>query len=179
LLPSALLQQLGFGSISTLDYDKDGWIDLIITGETTDVPRVVKTFLLRNKGGEQGFEDVTASLFSTTILPITDSAVAVTDIDGDGYDDFVMAGGTGIALDEMSTSLFMYNPRLHLFENRTDLLPNVVPIFRAELQFADINSDNRPDLLLTGAINFEFPSVQFYINNFPQVTPFLLPIATT
>ena len=75
----ALLEQNSCG-VSTLDYDRDGLLDLAVTGTAGGTLR-----LLRNKGGFV-FQDVSVE---AGLLPISATAVglAVGDVNNDGWDD--------------------------------------------------------------------------------------------
>lgn len=77
----------GFGAqhAMALDYDNDGWQDLIAWGTGLRV--------WRNKGND-GFEDVTASLGLEGVPALADLAPA--DFDGDGDTDLVGASETGL-----------------------------------------------------------------------------------
>ena len=68
-----------------LDYDNDGWLDLLVFGSAVRVWRNV---------GQRGFEDVTAALGLDKTGPVDD--VVAADFDADGDTDLVMASGTGL-----------------------------------------------------------------------------------
>ncbi|MGO8926017.1 MAG: FG-GAP-like repeat-containing protein [Limisphaerales bacterium] len=71
--------------ILLLDYDNDGWLDLLVFGSEVRVWRNV---------GKRGFEDVTAALGLDKTGPVDD--VVAADFDQDGDTDLVMASGTGL-----------------------------------------------------------------------------------
>jgi len=68
-----------------LDYDNDGWLDLLAFGSGVRVWRNV---------GKRGFEEVTAALGLDKTGPVDD--VVPADFDQDGDTDLVMASGTGL-----------------------------------------------------------------------------------
>jgi Flp pilus assembly protein TadD len=68
-----------------LDYDNDGWLDLLAFGNGVRVWRNV---------GKRGFEDVTAALGLDKTGPVDD--VVAADFDQDGDTDLVMTSGAGL-----------------------------------------------------------------------------------
>jgi tetratricopeptide (TPR) repeat protein len=73
--------------ISTLDYDNDGWIDLVAVGETfSGEGRIV---LLRNEGGK-GFHDVTSETGLDKIALHDPRSVVAFDAQGDGGVDLLI-----------------------------------------------------------------------------------------
>ena len=68
-----------------LDYDNDGWLDLLVFGSGVRVWRNV---------GKRGFEDVTAALGLDKTGPVDD--VVAADFDQDGDTDLVMTSGAGL-----------------------------------------------------------------------------------
>lgn len=73
--------------IATLDYDNDGWIDLVAVGETfSGEGRIV---LLRNEGGK-GFHDVTPDTGLDEIALHDPRSVIAFDADGDGSVDLLI-----------------------------------------------------------------------------------------
>ena len=81
-IPLSGLQPSG---LLLLDYDNDGWLDLLAFGSGVRVWRNV---------GKRGFEDVTAALGLDKTGPVED--VAAADFDQDGDTDLVMASATGL-----------------------------------------------------------------------------------
>jgi len=81
-LPLSGLRPTG---ILLLDYDNDGWLDLLAFGSGVKVWRNV---------GKRGFEDVTAALGLDRTGPVDD--VVAADFDQDGDTDLVMATRTGL-----------------------------------------------------------------------------------
>jgi tetratricopeptide (TPR) repeat protein len=73
--------------IGSLDYDNDGWIDLVAVGETfSGEGRVV---LLRNEGG-QGFRDVTSDTGLDKVSLKDPRSIIAFDADGDGSLDLLI-----------------------------------------------------------------------------------------
>ncbi len=87
--------QRGWG-IAALDYDNDGWLDLIAAGESSNGAELR---LLRNLGSK-GWGDVTKDVHLDGVKLKQPRAIAVADIDGNGDADLVVTqlGGAPIIL---------------------------------------------------------------------------------
>src|SRR5437763_15749574 len=79
-----------------MDYDNDGWLDLMAAGETSNGAELR---LLRNLGNK-GWSDVTKSVALDAIKLNQPRAIAVADIDGNGDADLVVTqlGGSPLVL---------------------------------------------------------------------------------
>jgi len=81
--------------LATIDYDNDGWVDLVAVGETAEGKGEVKLF--RNLGPD-GFKDVTADV-GLDKISLKDPRVIVTaDYDGDGATDLLITQNHGPAV---------------------------------------------------------------------------------
>lgn len=156
-----LLETLG-GGVGLIDYDRDGWLDLFLTGGGNLADRRVRGLpgrLYRNLGSCR-FEDVTdkvgldgASLYS--------HGVAVTDYDGDGWPDLLMTGYGGVRLYRNSKGRFVD------VTSSAGLKQGGWPTSAA---WGDLNGDGRPDLYLTHYVNWSFenhPRCPGYISEHP------------
>ena len=84
----------GFG-IAALDYDNDGWIDLVAVGETKEGKGEVR--LLRNLG-PGGFKDVTSEVGLDKIALKNPRSIIVGDYDNDGGTDMLITQNHGQAV---------------------------------------------------------------------------------
>jgi Flp pilus assembly protein TadD len=86
----------GWG-ISAVDYDNDGWLDLVAVGETSSGGGQIR--LLRNLG-TKGWADVTKEVHLDSVKLSDPRAIAVADIAGNGSADLVVTqlGGPPILL---------------------------------------------------------------------------------
>jgi tetratricopeptide (TPR) repeat protein len=84
----------GFG-IAALDYDNDGWIDLVAVGETKEGKGEVR--LLRNLGPD-GFKDVTSEVGLDKIALKNPRSIIVGDYDNDGATDMLITQNHGPAV---------------------------------------------------------------------------------
>ncbi len=115
------------------DFDNDGRIDLLVTGET-DAGRL--TGLFRNLGDGM-FEEVNAGLLDVSI---GDAKFA--DFDGDGDLDIALTGDTGAGF---VTSLFRNDGGV--FGEVPFAFP---PLAFSSLDWGDYDNDGDPDILLAG-----------------------------
>ena len=84
----------GWG-VAALDYDNDGWVDLVAVGETTDGKGEVRLF--RNLGPE-GFKDVTFDVGLDKIAVKDPRAIITGDFDNDGATDLLITQNHGPAV---------------------------------------------------------------------------------
>ena len=81
--------------IAAIDYDNDGWVDLVAVGETADGRGEVRLF--RNLGPD-GFKDVTADVGLDKIVLKDPRAIITGDYDGDGATDLLITQNHGPAV---------------------------------------------------------------------------------
>jgi hypothetical protein len=128
------------GSISWIDIDKDGFKDLIITGNasTSSIPAPL-TIIYHNDHG-------VLSMTEFGMPGVFESAATVIDYNSDGWDDILFSGNSGN--DSTPTS------STHLFKNNNGFLEEVttsLPAVRLpSLDWADYDRDGDPDLIVAG-----------------------------
>src|SRR5271170_6798592 len=93
-LPKTNWVRGGYG-IAAIDYDNDGWVDLVAVGETKDGKGEVRLF--RNLGAD-GFKDVTADVGLDKIQLKEPRAIITGDYDGDGATDLLITQNHGPAV---------------------------------------------------------------------------------
>jgi tetratricopeptide (TPR) repeat protein len=81
--------------VAAIDYDNDGWVDLVAVGETEDHKGEVRLF--RNMGAD-GFKDVTADVGLDKIQLKEPRAIITGDYDGDGAADLLITQNHGPAV---------------------------------------------------------------------------------
>jgi hypothetical protein len=91
--PLTLLETAGCGG-AFVDYDQDGWPDILLVGQTTRAPEPACALYRNRRDGS--FEDVTR--VAGLDLPGTWMGCAVGDYDNDGFPDLVLTGYGGLAL---------------------------------------------------------------------------------
>jgi hypothetical protein len=78
--------------VAAIDYDNDGWVDLVAVGETKEGKGEVRLF--RNLGAD-GFKDVTADVGLDKIQLKEPRAIITADYDGDGATDLLITQNHG------------------------------------------------------------------------------------
>jgi len=81
--------------VTAIDYDNDGWVDLVAVGETKEGKGEVRLF--RNLGAD-GFKDVTADVGLDKIQLKEPRAIITGDYDGDGATDLLITQNHGPAV---------------------------------------------------------------------------------
>ncbi len=137
-------------SVRWVDYDNDGLLDFLMTGQPQPDSDMPMARLWRNMGGK--FTNVTASVAPG--LPGVDGAVAWGDYDNDGRLDLLLAGGTdnGDAGYDIISQLWRNTE--HGFTNvMASVLPGLPLMYPASVAWADYDNDGRLDFLITGQTN--------------------------
>jgi hypothetical protein len=125
---------LRYGSAAWGDYDKDGYLDLLVTGDTGTG---VVTRVYHNLAGS-GFVDIGAG------LPGVSSGMAAWgDFNGDGYLDIAL---TGMSSTGRVSSIFRNNGD----GTFTDIHAGLTGLDSATLAWGDFDNDGDLDLFLTG-----------------------------
>ncbi len=76
------IPSLRYGCIAPLDYDRDGDVDMFVTGDYPNgTGYIYKTFLFRNENGSK-FVDVSASVLPSSYTNVSDSGCGTADFDG-------------------------------------------------------------------------------------------------
>lgn len=80
------------GSVTLLDFDGDGRIDLFVGGRVTtgQYPAPPRSYLLKNNGGT--FSDITAQIAPDLMRPGMITSALWVDTDGDGQNELILAG---------------------------------------------------------------------------------------
>ncbi|MGZ3373088.1 MAG: FG-GAP-like repeat-containing protein [Gemmatimonadaceae bacterium] len=82
------------GSVATfVDYDNDGWLDLVVGGSSAAAGSAGDLFLFRNDGTGKFLD--WSTLIPAAVRPAGASAIAVTDVDDDGDEDITLVDGSG------------------------------------------------------------------------------------
>lgn len=139
------------GSVAWGDYDNDGRLDLLFTGDdvtANDIPQIY-----HNNGNG------TFTLNSTANLPMVFGGSVGTwaDFDGDGRLDILLTG--------VSTN---FAPATYLLRNTGNgftLVPTGIPgVQQASVAWGDYDNDGWPDILLSGQPDGVFPITQVWHN---------------
>jgi predicted nucleotidyltransferase len=141
-----LLTGVKDGSVAWGDYDNDGYIDILLTGNT-GFSRISKIY--RNNGNNTFSEQTEISLKG-----VYESSVAWGDYDNDGYLDILLTGYS--ATDKTTISKIYKNNGNNTFTEQTGIsLPGVR---NGSVVWGDYDNDGDLDILLTGYTGADFIS---------------------
>lgn len=144
------------GAVSIGDVDRDGHLDLLITGRSLSQSRKAgtptATLYLGNGTGE--FAAASAGLAG-----VAKSASTIGDANGDGNPDLLIAGADTSA--SPSTTLYLGNESGEF----TAAGAGLTGLTEGSTSIGDLNGDGHSDLLLTGLNANERPSTRLYLGD--------------
>lgn len=101
----------GMNELHVVDFDNDGWTDLLATGKGVRVWRNL---------GEEGFKEVTDALGLNALEEVTMSSVCVADFDCDGDSDLIFDGEEGLRFFRNLGGDANHMLKVRLFGNRSN-----------------------------------------------------------
>ncbi len=154
---SNVLAGVAEGSVAWGDYDNDGDLDILLSGEFNDYIKPI-AHIYDNQGGGDFTENVTASTVLTGVLY---SSVAWGDYDNDGDLDILLAGRDPGG-----------KPITHIYDNQGggDFTENVTAsnvltgVRLGSVAWGDYDNDGHLDILLTGQDSNTNPIAHIYDN---------------
>jgi hypothetical protein len=152
---TAGLPGVSTSSVAWGDYDLDGKLDILLTGDRGDVP-VAKIY--RNNGGGSFTEDTTAD---EHLAGVKWGSAAWGDYDSDGDLDILLTGDTGSGL----VSKVYRNDATVDGRTFTDTGAALTGVHYGSSAWGDYNSDGKLDILLTGMDGSNNPVAKIYENN--------------
>ena len=152
LVPSTPFEAIQEGDIAFADVDGDNDQDLLITGLNASGARVSKLYANQGNGAY--------SLVSNTpFVGVYVSSIAFKDVDGDSDQDVLI---TGLSDTNGIARLYMNDG----FGNFSLAVGTpFVGVYESDIAFADVDGDGDPDVLITGQIFVNQPTVNLYSND--------------
>ncbi|MFC1573445.1 FG-GAP-like repeat-containing protein, partial [Candidatus Eisenbacteria bacterium] len=142
------LEGVQYGSVAWGDYDSDGDLDILLTGE--DVGGTKFSLVYRNDAGL--FTDIGAGLPG-----VANSSVAWGDYDNDGDLDILL---TGLASSDLISHVYRNDAGLF-----TDIGAGLPGVWDSSVAWGDYDNDGDLDILLSGDAGGFFPLSRVYRND--------------
>ncbi|MCX6301385.1 MAG: VCBS repeat-containing protein [Bacteroidia bacterium] len=127
-----ILQGVNNNSIAWCDYDRDGDLDIILTGDGM-------TKIYRNEGVNTFIEQTTIALQG-----VSSGSVAWGDYDNDGYPDILLTGDSPSG----PVSRVYRNNGNNTFTDQASIV--LIGVSNSSVAWGDYNNDGNPDILLSG-----------------------------
>jgi len=134
---SISLTSVGLGSVSWSDYDNDGDLDILLTGNSGTLINYNTVSKIYKNNGDNSFSEQLDILLPGVFM----SSIAWTDFDKDGDLDFILAGNTQNG--EVISKIY-----LNIDNNFNE--SSIILKGGQNITIADYNNDLYPDILITG-----------------------------
>ncbi len=159
-LTGTYLSGLAFGSGAWGDFNGDGYLDLIMTGEDANFSEYSKVYL-NDKNGNL------VEKAGHNLGGVENSTMSAGDFDNDGDLDIFLSGDRN----STGTAELYSNDGTGIFTKITSV--NITGLNESSSGFCDIDNDGDLDLIVTGIDNSDILTSKIYLNN--NVTPNNLP----
>ncbi|MCX6256453.1 MAG: FG-GAP-like repeat-containing protein [Bacteroidia bacterium] len=158
-----------YSSVAWGDYNNDGFLDFIITGETTAGTNISKVY---KNNGNSTFTEQTG----ITLPGVCYSSVAWGDYNNDGYLDILLTGTTTGSYYNSISKIFKNNGN-NTFTEQTNI--SISGVSNSSVAWGDYNNDGFLDILITGGTTTLANISKVYKNNgnntFTEQTSISLP----
>ena len=141
------------GSMAFSDVNSDGYDDVLITGDRSNVQPSTKLYI---NDGTGTFTEMIGTPFDDVWL----SAIAFSDVNSDGHDDVLI---TGLNSELERTAKLYINDGTGTFTEMTGTPFDGVKF--GSVAFSDVNGDGQDDVLITGENSAGELIAKLYINN--------------
>jgi len=148
-----------YSSVGWADYDNDGDIDLLISGQNLNTGLLSK--LYRNDGNNTFTEQTNSG-----IKPVYRGCVAWGDYDNDGLLDLLLSGSVGLTAGAKNFTAVYKNNGNGTFTEQTGI--DLIDVSLSSATWGDYDNDNFLDILITGASGIPpdyQPKTKVYHNN--------------
>ncbi|MGK0389350.1 MAG: hypothetical protein ACI94Y_002090 [Maribacter sp.] len=148
---SSPFEAVSNGSVAFADVNGDNYPDVLITGATSE-ESIAELYINDGKG--------IFTKSATSFQGVTRSSIAFADVNGDDYPDVLI---TGYAEPRGLITQLYENDGTGLFSRIT--MPFVPGVGSSSVDFADVDGDNRQDLLITGRTHSSYVAKLYKNNN--------------
>ncbi|MYF41620.1 MAG: T9SS type A sorting domain-containing protein [Rhodothermaceae bacterium] len=164
------LNELEYGQVVFFDFNRDGMLDLLATGNSANLPPFVPRAYVALSQGAFNFADGSEGLvFSERALGqgLWQSSIVVADFDLDGYVDVVVSGRIHNAANFETRPL---EGVTHVYRGGASgsfasVSSELLGIYGGSVSTADIDGDGDEDLFITGLRTQEEIAAALYRNN--------------
>ena len=154
ILAESELPDLNYADVSFADVDRDGDLDVVMTGSAADSPPFVpSSAVFLNRGtvtralGDGALREIVAFEEQVLGAPLWHGSIAWADFDRDGWPDFVLTGTTAQDPPFEGVTRLYRNQR----DGRFELVDvTLTGTYGGSASWADYDGDGDVDLLLTG-----------------------------
>ncbi len=154
----ALGQGLWQSSIAVTDFNRDGYVDVVVSGRIHNGANFETRPLEGTTHVYRGNSSVSFAPVSAELLGVYGGSVSVADIDGDGDEDLLITGLR--TQDEIAAALYHNN------DGTFEPVPfPFEPLAMGDAEWADIDNDGDLDLALSGVTETGTPKTRIYRNN--------------
>ena len=151
LVEDAPFEGVENGKVSWGDYDRDGDMDLALMGDAS-IGTITNVY---KNNGEDGFTN-TLQNFTKVI----GGDIEFVDVDQDGWLDVAVSGNSS----EGRISKLYINVKGQYFEESVSYSEQVIGLSQADMEWADVDNDSDPDLIISGIDNENNFRTIYYTN---------------
>jgi PKD repeat protein/predicted nucleotidyltransferase len=145
------------GSAAWGDYDNDGFLDILLSGQPDPYSNGRLSVLYHNNGGNSFTEQT-----GTDLIQVNSSSSAWGDYDNDGYLDFLLTGHLSDGSYTGPVSKIYHNNGDKTFTEQSGI--SLIGVYDGSVAWGDYDNDGDLDILITGQANSGFIS-SIYLNN--------------
>ncbi len=141
------LPQVYNSAVDWGDYDKDGYVDILLTGATGNYNDNQPVSKVYRNNRDSTFTEMT----EINLTDVYEGSVKWVDFDNDSDLDIFLCGATSsVYSDKQPVSKIYMNNGDGTFTERTDI--NLTGVYNSSSSWGDYDSDGDPDLLISGNI---------------------------
>lgn len=148
------------GDIAWGDYDADGDLDFILTGQSSNFDYYTKIY--RNNGSSSGANYTFSELTDSNIPNLSGAAIDWGDYDNDGDLDLLLTGSTDGAFTGGISKIYCNNGS-GIFTEQTGI--SLIGVVSGDCKWADLDNDGDLDIILSGITNSYSKIIKIYKNN--------------